>query len=269
MAMGVRVPLRVLIHNMDTNEIFICECGRYFKSKSSLKSHYRLCETHQKLKTTNKRVSKYKISDNLYRCECGKEFNNFQSLNAHFSHCDYHHKCLGTERKIRAHEINGSMRWESKTPEEIKEIKKKAGQTLKRRIKNNEIIPSFKGKKHSNESKEKIRNSTIKYLESTIDNCRARYNKTACQFIDNLNKSNNWNLQHAENGGEVILCGYYVDGYDKDLNIVFEYDEPTHYEDIYNNVLKQKDIDRQNYIIEKTNCEFYRYNERLDLLYKI
>ena len=72
-----------------------------------------------------------------------------------------------------------------------------------------------------------------------------------------------------ENGGEFKICGYFVDGYDKDLNIVFEYDEPKHYIDIENNLLKDKDIQRQNIIINKLNCSFWRYNEKLNLLYKV
>jgi hypothetical protein len=65
------------------------------------------------------------------------------------------------------------------------------------------------------------------------------------------------------------VCGYFLDGYDKDLNIAFEYDEPSHYEDVYNNILKEKDIIRQNNIIKSLNCEFWRYNERINLLYKV
>jgi len=51
-------------------------------------------------------------------------------------------------------------------------------------------------------------------------------------------------LQHAENGGEFEVAGYYLDGYDKNLNIAFEYDEPGHYEDVINNILNKRDIER-------------------------
>jgi hypothetical protein len=46
------------------------------------------------------------------------------------------------------------------------------------------------------------------------------------------------------NGGEKFVAGYFLDGYDENLNIAFEYDEPKHYQDIEKNILKYKDIVR-------------------------
>lgn len=215
------------------------------------------------------KISKYRISDNLWECECGKQFNKSQSLNAHLSHCDYHHECLGTIRKLRPSELNHSMNWENKDNDEISNIRKKSWIIRHKNIEQGIEIPAFSGKHHSEESKQKIRESTIKYIKSCKGDCKPRYNKKACEYINKLNKQNNWNLQHAENGGEYSICGYFVDGYDKDLNIVFEYDEAVHYFNKENNILKNKDIQRQNNIIKELNCEFWRYNEYLDLLYKV
>lgn len=90
------------------------------------------------------------------------------------------------------------------------------------------------------------------------------YNESACHFIDNLNKEKGWHLQHALNGGEVQVGPYFLDGYDKELNIAFEYDERKH----ENCKRKEHDIERMNYIIEKLNCVFYRYSELFNKLYK-
>ena len=82
-----------------------------------------------------------------------------------------------------------------------------------------------------------------------------------------MNEDNHWNLQHAENGGEYEIDGYFLDGYDKELNIAFEYDEKRHYSDPVNNILSERDIERQTSIINKLGCKFYRYNEYLDYFY--
>ena len=271
--------IKQILKKMEETNEFVCACGRRFKSENSLKSHARFCDKY--IHKNNKYVyvdgvrtyvgdSIYKINENCYRCECGREFDNFQSLNAHFSHCNYHHEVCGTKKKLRPHIIKREMAgWGNKSKNELKEIHDKATKTYKNKLNNGEITPSFKNRKHLDETKEKIRQSTIKNLELLIPGFRARYNKDACKYIDLLNIKNNWNLIHAENGGEKFICGYFVDGYDEEKNIVFEYDESRHYIDPYNNILKQKDIDRQNYIISNTGCEFYRYNEKIDLLYKI
>lgn len=254
--------------------MYKCECGREFETKASRNSHYRFCKVHKPTKTYDENGkyisnSKYKIADNLYKCECGKEFTKYQSLNAHFSHCDFHHECCGTIRKGHKSELTKSMCWDNKTTEEINAIHERSRLTYVNKLRLGEIVPSFTNKKHKKESIEKIRMSTIRYLENTVDGFQARYSKNACKYIDNLNKIYNWNLQHAENGGELTCGGYFLDGYDSTLNIVFEYDEPRHYKDVNNNILTDKDIERQNYIIDKLGCEFYRYNEAMDLLYKV
>ena len=206
--------------------------------------------------------SKYKISDNLYQCECGKQFNNYQSLNGHFSHCDIHCKTLNKSRKD-GHK--GTMNWNNKSKEEIDKIIQKSHESLRNNISSGKTIIS--GHKHSEESKDKIRIAQAKNHQ--IIETGPLYNKKSIEYINNLNKLNNWNLQHAENGGEITCVGYYLDGYDKELNIAFEYDERKHYKDVKNNILKDYDIHRMNRIKEKLGCIFYRYNEYLDLFYKV
>lgn len=93
---------------------------------------------------------------------------------------------------------------------------------------------------------------------------KPNYNPKACNFFDKLNKERGWNLQHALNGGEAKILYYFVDAYDKNRNIVVEYDEHRH--KYYN---KQKDEKRQKEIINHLNCDLYRYDEPNNLLLQI
>lgn len=137
------------------------------------------------------------------------------------------------------------------------------------RLKTGELLPSTTGIKYSEESRKKMRQNMINHIKTVYGKYQSNYSKRGCEYINKLNEENHWNLQHAENGGEFEVDGYLLDGYDKELNIAFEYDEKGHYADVRNNILKDRDIERQNYIIEKLHCEFWRYNEKLKLLYKV
>lgn len=248
---------------------FICNCGKVFKSAKSLNSHARFCDQYVK---KDKRSKYFNYDSSTYICECGYETKTYQALNGHLSHCDIHHQTLGTIRKLRPTEIAKSLCWENKTKDELNEIRKKAWKTRKEKSQydfNGKMINNWYGMHHTEKTKQHIRESTINYIKETVGDCKARYSKKGCEYINKLNEEKHWNLQHAENGGEVEIAGYFIDGYDNIRNIVFEYDEPYHYKDIENNILKDKDIERQNYIIEKLHCEFWRYNEKKKLLYKV
>lgn len=118
-----------------------CKCGKEFEKESSLISHARFCKLYEK---KNKKESIYKKDENLYECECGKTFEKSQSLNAHFSFCLVHRK----GEKLNRVFVNGVMvGWDKFTSEDINNIRKKSGETLSKKIKNGDIIPSFKGKK--------------------------------------------------------------------------------------------------------------------------
>ena len=123
------------------------------------------------------------------------------------------------------------------------------------------LSKSNTGKKRTEETKYKNRLATVNDLfKKGIIGKSINHNPRACEFIDKLNKEKGWNLQHAENGGEIELYGYLVDGYDKERNIIFEYDEKKHYRADGN--LNNRDIYRQNLIIKKYNpTMFIRYNE--------
>lgn len=84
------------------------------------------------------------------------------------------------------------------------------------------------------------------------------YNKNACLLIEKYGKENGYNFQHAMNGGEYHIkeLGYWVDGYDKEKNVVIEVDENHHF-DNSGNLLKE-DVQRQIEIEKYLNCKFIR-----------
>ena len=132
-----------------------------------------------------------------------------------------------------------------------------------------EKIPVWTGRKHSEESKRKMRISAAKYLQ-TIRATPCRYNKSSIAILESIAKEHGWNIQHAENGGEFYTgIGYFVDAYDKEKNIVLEFDEAAHYVDAKNNVLSEEDIKRQKEIIDHLHCEYWRYNSVTNVLWKV
>ena len=185
--------------------------------------------------------------DKQYICKyCGQSFKNSRGLGGHVAHCNKHYECLDltckycskrytTLNALKNHEIRckanpnriiSNIEIFNNTDHIVwnKGLTKLDNESvLQQSLKIKGKTSPFKGSCLSDEHKEKIRKSTIQYIEKlTNKNFVCRYNKNACLFMEELNKQNNWNLQHAENGGEVEIGGYFLDGYDKDLNIAFE-----------------------------------------------
>jgi len=120
------------------------------------------------------------------------------------------------------------------------------------------------GSKRSIETRNKQRISAIKRIQKYQLYNKPSFNPKACEFIDKVNNQLKFNLQHALNGGEVWLRGFYPDGYDKEKNIVFEYDEIKH---SYPSV-KIKDLQRQKIILDEIKpSQFLRYDEKDNRLY--
>ena len=122
-----------------------------------------------------------------------------------------------------------------------------------------EKISSTKtGQFHTTESKMKMRLSRIKEIESKFGQIIPNYNPIACQYFNNLMKINGCYIQHAENGGEFHIneLGYWLDGYDAENNVAYEYDEKHHYDGM--GKLKSKDIIKEMEIKSLLNCEFIR-----------
>jgi len=103
----------------------------------------------------------------------------------------------------------------------------------------------------SDETRKKLRLASIAHAEKY--NVKfPNFNPKACEIIEQYGKEHGYNFQHALNGGEYHIkeLGYFVDGYDKEKNVVIEYYEKHH---------KRKeecDKKRKLEITNFLNCEF-------------
>lgn len=206
---------------------------------------------------------------------CGRLCKNFSGLTFHENRCH-----SNPDRIIQSDVIDYKTVYRNKSQESKERMKWNKGQTV---LTNSSVRKgaeslieyykncdgTFKGRTHSEETKILNSNSIKRYRER-LGVKRQSFSRKACDFIDMLNQKFNWGLQHALNGGEVRILNYCLDGYDKELNIAFEYDDSKcHYKNKYENILSDKDIERQSKIIENSGCRFIRYNPYLNFLYEI
>jgi len=110
------------------------------------------------------------------------------------------------------------------------------------------------------------KNIRLKTLERIKNNLKNGYqiipnfNPKACEIFDKISEKKNIKIQHAMNGGEYYIkkLGYWVDGYDKENNVVYEFDEKYHDSEIQ----KEKDLVREQEIINLLKCKFIRIKEK-------
>lgn len=112
----------------------------------------------------------------------------------------------------------------------------------------------------SEETKRKLRLKFIENLKETNKKFHPPYNRKACEYFNLMMQDSDFFIQHAMNFGEFHIkeLGYFVDGYDAENNIVYEWDEKSHYKD---NLTIEKDLRRQTQIIEYLGCKFVRIRQ--------
>lgn len=106
--------------------------------------------------------------------------------------------------------------------------------------------------------KKNIRVGIINNIKNRVGQVMPNYNISSIPIIEQkADELGITDLQHAENGGEYHIkeLGYWVDGYSKEKNIVIEYYEKSH----KNNI--ERDLRRQNEILNLLKCKFIIINE--------
>jgi len=200
---------------------------------------------------THTEASKLKMKQNSAKYWLGKPFSKETKQKMHDAQ-------IGKTRRPFSEETKLKMRKAQLGKTRSLETRRKISKNMSDRTgKNNPMYgkPGPKlGVKMSNETKLKLRLAKIKRLENLHGQLFPAYNPNSIPVIEEYGKKHDYNFQHAENGGEyhVKELGYWVDGYDKEKNIVIEIDEPYHKYQI------DKDIQRQHEITKFLGCEFIR-----------
>ena len=188
-------------------------------------------------------------------------------------HCEYCQLDFETRSEYRKHykdaQHPNKQNWAKGFTAQNNLSVAKQVKTYRVRFLEGKIIPKNRGIKMSDSARENMRKSRAKYLISVLG-AKPNYNKKSIPVLERIAKEHGWNIQHAENGGEFYTgIGYFVDAYDKEKNVVLEYDEPIHYLDKENNILREKDLIRQKRIIEHLHCEYWRFNEKTQTLWRV
>lgn len=220
---------------METKKCPICESQIFYRDKKALLQSIRL---QSNCKTCSIEIKKSKISKTLKE----KYKNGDIVPNMKGAHSIESRKKQGDYKRGKKQSI------ESNIKRSISCKKAKCG--------------TFnKGRKCSEENKIKFRLKMIDRLSKTNKNFHPPYNDKACKYFDELMNENKIFIQHALNGGEFHIkeLGYWVDGYDNDNNVVYEWDEEYHH--YIDNKLRDKDIKRQIEIEKFLKCTFIRIRE--------
>jgi very-short-patch-repair endonuclease len=118
------------------------------------------------------------------------------------------------------------------------------------------ISKSLKGRPKTDEHKLKLRCAKIRDLQTKFGKqLGPNYNSYACKLFEDINKKFNLNGKHAENGGEMMVAGYWLDFYEPNIKLAIEYDEP------YHKYRKEKDIKKQKEVVKELGCKFIRIHQ--------
>ena len=101
----------------------------------------------------------------MYTCICGREFEKRQSYNAHQGRCKINRESKGKpviDTLNRDNKNHGC--WNKGLTKYTDERVKKCGETFSERVKTGEIIPSFTGRKHTEETKRKMSETAKKQV---------------------------------------------------------------------------------------------------------
>ena len=218
----------------------ICElCGQEI-SKSNYTKHLR---RHQDHPETFKHSS-WKLTHDGLTCQyCGKECKNRNSLCNHERLCS---KNPNRQEFIREGFNNqGHVAWNKGLTKETNDTLMKFSEDLHRKYQNKELVPPWLGRKHTEETKEKISRARKDFLSQHPEKVPYVLNHSSSTsypehyFIELFTKENIDLVYHHR------ISKYELDFCDLDRKIDIEIDGDQHYLD---KRIRQSDIERDNYL---------------------
>ena len=218
-----------------------CEfCGQEI-SKSNYSKHIRRHKNHPE----TFEEPKYKLNHEGLICQfCGKECKNKNSL------CNHERLCNQNPNKqiinsIEGFNNKGRVAWNKGLTKENNSSVKQQSETLKKKYESGEANPFFKGKIHSEETKNKISLSMQKYLEQNpnrvpyILNHSSKESYPETYFKELFLKENIQYIYHFR------VNKYELDFAVPSLNLDIEIDGDQHYLD---NKIIDSDVRRDKYL---------------------
>jgi very-short-patch-repair endonuclease len=112
------------------------------------------------------------------------------------------------------------------------------------------ISKSQRGRKYSEETKRKMRESALNYIKKVSGIVCPRIGRNEKELLDELENKLGYRIIR-----QYRIGGYFLDGYIPEINLAIEVDEKYH----ENN--KEKDIKREEYIKQKLGCKFLRIKD--------
>jgi len=179
---------------------------------------------------------------------------------------DYTNHDKSVETNLKKYGVKSNFQLESNKEKSRRTSLKKYGVDHPAKLYTGKTFDEIFGKKRSSKIRLDLRLNSIRHWQKRTGQRYPNYNLKACKYFNILIEQTGTHIQHAENGGEYHISelGYWVDGYDKKNNIVYEYDEKYHFD--INGELKTKDKRRQKEIEEFLGCKFIRIKEGENML---
>ncbi len=121
---------------------------------------------------------------------------------------------------------------------------------LKEKIRANHRGGPLVGHTYSDKTKQKMRVAAIEYIKNTRGSISPNVGRYEKQILDALQDRLGFSIKR-----QFYINGYFLDGYCQEINLAIEIDEEGHYK---NNILNNRDLNKQNNIINSLNCNFLR-----------